>query len=276
MISKGQLSLTRQCKLLSLHRSGLYYKPAGESDLNLKLMRLMDEHYLDYPFKGASRMHTWLTMDKGYKVSKNRIERLYYKVMGLQAVLPGRHTSRRDKAHKVYPYLLRGLSIDRPNQVWAIDITYIPMKQGFMYLVAIIDLYSRYVVNWSVSNTMEAEWCKNALEEAIESHGCPEVINTDQGSQFTSDIFTDFVLNQEIKLSMDGKGRATDNAFIERLWRSVKYEKIFLNPPIDGVDLYLLLAEYFSYYNTGRRHTSIGNQIPVQLYMHNHKNKLAA
>ncbi|MBL3659104.1 IS3 family transposase, partial [Fulvivirga sediminis] len=204
------------------------------------------------------------------------IERLYYKVMGLQAVLPGRHTSRRHKAHKVYPYLLRGLSIDRPNQVWAIDITYIPMKQGFMYLVAIIDLYSRYVVNWSVSNTMDAEWCRNTLEEAIESHGRPEVINTDQGSQFTSDIFTDFVLNREIKLSMDGKGRATDNAFIERLWRSVKYEKIFLNPPNDGVDLYLLLAEYFSYYNTDRRHTSIGNQIPVQLYIHNHKNKLAA
>lgn len=276
MICKGQLSMAKQCELLSVHRSGLYYKPVGESDLNLELMRLMDEHYLHHPFKGAGRMHTWLTMDKGYQVSKNRIERLYYKVMGLQAVMPGRHTSRRHKAHKVYPYLLRGLTVDRPNQVWAIDITYIPMKKGFMYLVAIIDLYSRYVVNWSVSNTMDAEWCRNTLEEAIKSHGCPEIINTDQGSQFTSEIFTGFVLSQEIKLSMDGKGRAIDNAFIERLWRSVKYEKLFLNPPNDGIDLYLSLAEYFNYYNTERRHSSIDNQKPFELYNSTKENKLAA
>lgn len=221
-------------------------------------------------------MHTWLTMDKGYQVSKNRIERLYYKVMGLQAVMPGRHTSRRHNAHKVYPYLLRGLTIDRPNQVWAIDITYLPMKKGFMYLVAIIDLYSRYVVNWSVSNTMDAEWCRNALEQAIESHGCPEIINTDQGAQFTSEVFASFVLNQGIKLSMDGKGRAIDNAFIERLWRSVKYEKLFLNPPNDGLDLYLSLAQYFNYYNTQRRHSSIKNQVPLTLYQVKHKNQLAA
>ena len=272
MISKGQLSMKKQCNLLSIHRSGIYYQPKGESDLNLELMRQMDEHYLYHPFKGAKRMHTWLTMDKGYQVSRNRIERLYYQVMGLRAVMPGVHTSRRHKAHKTYPYLLRNLSITRPNQVWATDITYIPMKKGYMYLMAIIDLYSRYVVNWSVSNTMDAEWCKQTLQEAIEVHGKPEIINTDQGSQFTSDVFSKYVLKQEIRLSMDGKGRAIDNAFIERLWRSVKYEKLYLNPPKDGIDLYLLLAEYFNYYNVERRHTGIEDMKPEQLYYQLNKN----
>ena len=239
MVSKDhpKLSIERQCKFLKLHRSGLYYKPQGESRLNLELMRLMDEHYTHHPFKGARRMHTWLTLDKGYKVNKKRIERLYSRVMGLRAIMPGKHTSRRNKEHKVYPYLLRNLTVDRTNQVWAIDITYIPMRKGFMYLVAIIDLHSRYVLNWSVSNSMDAQWCKETLEEAIDVHGHPEIINTDQGSQFTSEIFTHSVLSRNIKLSMDGKGRAIDNVFIERLWRSVKYESIYLNPPESGVDL---------------------------------------
>lgn len=226
----------------------------------------MDEHYLYHSWKGAPSMYTWLTRDKGYKVSKNRVERLYYRVMGLRATQPGKHTSRRHKAHKIYPYLLRNLTAERANQVWAMDITYLPMKKGYMYLTAIIDLNSRYVVNWSVSNSMDAEWCKNCLQEAIEVHGKPEIINTDQGSQFTSDTFTSFVLKQGINLSMDGKGRAIDNAFIERLWRSVKYEKLYLNPPSDGTNLYLLLVEYFHYYNTVRRHTGIGNKIPQQVY----------
>lgn len=186
--------------------------------------------------------------------------------------MPGVHTSRRHKAHKTYPYLLRNLSINRPNQVWATDITYIPMKKGYMYLVAIIDLYSRYVVNWSVSNTMNAEWCKQTLQEAIQMHGRPEIINTDQGSQFTSEVFSQYVLKQGIRLSMDGKGRAIDNAFIERLWRSVKYEKLYLNPPKDGIDLYLLLAEYFNYYNIERRHTGIEDMKPEQLYYQLKKN----
>jgi len=266
MISKGQLSIVKQCDLLTIHRSGVYYKPKEESALNLELMSLMDEHYLYHPFKGANRMHTWLTMDKGYQVSKNRIERLYYSVMGLRAVMPGKHTSKRHKAHKVYPYLLRNLTVNRPNQVWAIDITYIPMRKGYMYLVAIIDLYSRFVVNWSVSNTMDAEWCRQALEEAITTHGKPEVINTDQGSQFTSDTFSQYVIDQQIRLSMDGKGRAIDNAFIERLWRSVKYEKLYIYPPEDGIGLYQSLTEYFSYYNFERRHSAINNQIPDQKY----------
>lgn len=269
MISKGhsKMSVVKQSKLLCIHRSGLYYKPKGESELNLELMRLMDEHYLHHPFKGAKRMHVWLTRDKGYKVSLNRIERLYYKVMGLRAVMPGRHTSRRNKQHKVYPYLLRNLKIERPNQVWAVDITYIPMKQGYMYLTAIIDLYSRYVVNWSVSNSMDSNWCKETLEQAIQEHGKPEIINTDQGSQFTADEFSSYVLNNEIKLSMDGKGRATDNAFVERLWRSVKYEKIYLNPPKDGTELYLQMVEYFNYYNYERRHEALKYDKPIEKYL---------
>ena len=156
----SRLSVVRQCELLDIHRSGVYYEPRGESELNLELMRLMDGHYSEYYFKGAKRMHTWLTMDKGYKVNQKRIDRLYYRVMGLSAIMPGKHTSRGNKAHKVYPYLLRNLEVDRPNQVWATDITYIPMRKGFMYLVTIIDLHSRYVLNWSVSNTMDAQWCK--------------------------------------------------------------------------------------------------------------------
>ena len=268
MIRKGHsnLSIVKQCKLLQLHRSGLYYQPKEESVLNLQLMREMDEHYLHHPFKGARRMHVWLTKDRGYKVSRNRIERLYYKVMGLRAVLPGKHTSRRNKSHKTYPYLLRNLSINRPNQVWATDITYIPMKQGYMYLTAIIDLHSRYVINWSVSNSMDATWCKEVVEEAIKMYGKPEIINTDQGSQYTAEEFSSFVLNSGIKLSMDGKGRATDNAFIERLWRSVKYEKIYLNPPEHGIQLYELLKHYFNYYNNERRHQSIKDEIPINIY----------
>ena len=268
MVRKGhsKLSVVKQCELLELNRSGIYYQPRGESELNLELMRLMDAHYLHHPFKGATRMHVWLTKDKGYEVNHKRIERLYYNVMGLRAVMPGKHTSRRCKEHKVYPYLLRNMEITQVNQVWAIDITYIPMKKGFMYLVAIIDLYSRYVVGWSVSNSMDAEWCQQTLQEAIRVHGKPEIINTDQGSQFTSTIFTDYVFNQDIKLSMDGKGRATDNAFIERLWRSVKYEKLYHSPPTDGIDLYDQLNQYFNYYNFERRHSSIENCKPIEVF----------
>tara|TARA_R110002096_G_C14510601_1_gene716106 strand:- start:70 stop:894 length:825 start_codon:yes stop_codon:yes gene_type:complete len=266
MISKGRLSIVKQCELLSVARSGFYYKPKLVSPLNLELMHKMDRHYLEHPYKGAERMHTWLTMDEGYKVSKNRIERLYYKQMGLRAIMPGVHTSKRHKAHKTYPYLLRGKKITHANQVWATDITYIPMRKGFMYLVAIIDLHSRFVIHWSLSNTMDAQWCKNTLEEAIIMHGKPEIVNTDQGAQFTSEVFTASVLDKDIKLSMDGKGRALDNAFIERLWRSVKYEKVYLNPPDDGLELHHMLEDYFTYYNTQRRHSGIQNQIPERLY----------
>lgn len=268
MISKdhSKLSISKQCNLLGIHRSGIYYKPKQESPLNLELMKLMDEHYNYHPFKGATRMHTWLTLDKGFDINHKRVERLYYDVMGLRAIMPGRHTTKRNKAHKTYPYLLRNLKVTRPNQVWATDITYIPMEKGFMYLTAIIDLYSRYVLNWSVSNTMDANWCAEVLQEAIDIHGTPEIVNTDQGSQYTSDVFATTVLSNDIKLSMDGKGRAIDNVFIERLWRSVKYESIYLNPPKSGVDLYHQMHYYFKFYNTERRHQGIDNQLPEKRY----------
>jgi putative transposase len=219
-------------------------------------------------------MYTWLTKDKGYKINRKRVNRLYYDVMGLRAIMPGKHTSRRCKAHKVYPYLLRDRKIEQANQVWAMDITYIPMKKGFMYLAAIIDLYSRYVVGWSISNSMESEWCKELLNDTIEMHGCPQIINTDQGSQFTAETFVGCVKNHKIKMSMDGKGRATDNAFIERLWRSVKYEKLYLSPPENGLDLFDKVEDYMRYYNHERRHSSIDDLRPIDLY--NEELKVAA
>jgi putative transposase len=194
--------------------------------------------------------------------------------MGLRAIMPGKHTSRRCKAHKVYPYLLRDLEIKQANQVWAMDITYIPMENGFMYLAAIIDLYSRYVVGWSISTSMESEWCKALLNDTIEMHGCSQIINTDQGSQFTAETFVGCIKNHKIKMSMDGKGRATDNAFIERLWRSVKYEKLYLSPPEDGLDLFDKVDDYMRYYNHERRHSSIDDLRPIDLY--NEELKVAA
>lgn len=211
-------------------------------------------------------MYTWLTKDKGFKINRKRVNRLYYDVMGLRAIMPGKHTSRRCKAHKVYPYLLRDLKIKQANHVWAMDITYIPMKKGFMYLAAIIDLYSRYVVGWSISNSMDSEWCKELLNDTIEMHGCPQILNTDQGSQFTAETFVGCVKNHQIEMSMDGKGRATDNAFIERLWRSVKYEKLYLSPPENGLDLFDKVDDYIRYYNHERRHSSIDDQRPIDLY----------
>lgn len=269
MISKGhsKLSAVKQCELLGIHRSGIYYKPQEESKLNLELMRLIDEHYLEHPYKGAQQMYSWLKHDMKYNINHKRIERLYYKVMCLRSLLPGKHTSKRNKKHDIYPYLLRDKKIEHRNQVWQTDISYIPMAEGFMYLSAIIDVHTRYVVQWSVSNTMESEWVSECMQEAFEVHGRPEIVNTDQGVQYTSKAFTDTVLaDKKTKLSMDGKGRATDNAFIERLWRSVKYEKIYLNPPTDGVDLYNKLSEYFDYYNNHRRHSSIDNKRPNDLY----------
>jgi putative transposase len=262
----AKLSIVQQCLLLSIHRSGLYYQPQSESKLNEELMLLMDEHYLEHPYKGAPRMYTWLTKDLGYQVSRNRVSRLYYKVMGLRAVMPGPHTSKRCKEHAVYPYLLRGLKITRPNQVWATDITYIPMAKGFMYLVAVIDVHSRMILSWSLSNTMQAEWCVEVVREAIEKYGKPEIFNTDQGAQFTSKVFSQFIIDQGIKLSMDGKGRATDNAFIERFWRSLKYEYIYIQPCQDAVELYKGTKNYINWYNQIRRHSSLNDQRPKEVY----------
>lgn len=262
----SELSLRKRCELLSLNRSSLYYEPVETSPLNLELMEKIDKHYLEKPFKGARRMHVYLTKDLGYKVSLNRIERLYYRVMGLQAIFPGPHTSKRNKAHKIYPYLLRNLKITKPNQVWATDITYIPMVSGYLYLSAIKDLYSRYVVQWDLSNSMEAIWCAEGFLSAIVTHGAPEILNTDQGSQYTSECFTAAVLGSDVKLSMDGKGRATDNAFIEGLWKMVKYEDVYLKNYNTGEELYNGLNEYFEDYNNKRRHSSIDDCYPIQLY----------
>lgn len=262
----SNLSLTRQCEILGVSRSGAYRPLRGESELNLELMELMDKHYFEHPYKGAKRMHIWLTKDKGFQISLNRIERLYYEVMGLRAILPGPHTSKRYKDHTVYPYLLRGLDIDRPNQVWATDISYIPIWKGYLYLTAIIDLFSRYVLTWSLSNTMHSEWCAGVLTKAVEEYGRAEIINTDQGVQYTSEVFVNCVKSHHMKLSMDGKGRATDNAFIERLWRSVKYEKLYIFKPENGTEAYTLCDEYFRFYNNERRHSSIENRRPAEFF----------
>jgi putative transposase len=260
------LSKSAQCRLLGLNRSGIYYENRGESPLNLELMRLMDEHYHYHPYKGSPRMHVWLCKDKGYQVSRNRVDRLYYDVMGLQAIIPGPHTSKRHKDHAVYPYLLRGLDVSRPCQVWATDITYMPLPRGFMYLTAVIDLYSRYVLQWSLSNTMEAEWCRQLIEDAVAEYGKPDILNTDQGSQYTSETFSQFVIDQGIRLSMDGKGRATDNAFIERLWRTAKYENARFNSYQDGIDMAYGMEVFFSGYNSDRRHSSINNLTPKAVF----------
>jgi len=229
----------------------------------------MDEHYLKYSYKGARRMHVWLREDMGYDVSLKRISRLYYKVMGLRSLSPGPHTSKRNKEHKVYPYLLRELKITQVNQVWQTDITYIPMANGFMYLTAIIDVYSRYIVGWSLSNTMEAQWCTEMLEKTISNYGVPQIINTDQGAQYTSEVFTTYLLSlkeQGVQLSMDGKGRATDNAFIERFWRSIKYEQIYLHPTNNTIELYKGIATYIKYYNDELRQRNLDNKTPRTIY----------
>lgn len=264
-----QLSIARQCELMGVARSSSYYKPAGESGLNLELMRLIDEEYLLHPWLGVPRTATWLREDKGYKVSPKRIERLY-RLMGLSATGPKPNTSKKGKGkcHRVYKYLLRKLKIERVNQVWAMDITYIPVQGGYLYLCAIIDIYSRFVAGWSLSNTMASEWCKQTLRGAIGQYGRPEILNTDQGSQFTAYEFCDWVTHPEqgIKLSMDGKGRAIDNIFIERLWRSIKYEHVYLFPAPDGLESYKGIKTYFEYYNNQRRHQGLGNQTPSMVY----------
>ncbi len=262
----SHLSVVRQCELLDIHRSGLYYQCVSESEYNLELMGLIDQEHMLHPWLGVPRMTAWLRKDMGHMVNPKRIERLY-RLVGIQAVGPKPNTSKPGKGHKIYPYLLRNLQVTHPNHVWAMDITYIPVQGGFLYLVAVIDLYSRFVVNWSLSNTMSAEWCKETLEEAVAKHGCPEIVNTDQGSQFTSDEFTQFVLeDMKTQISMDGKGRAIDNIFIERLWRSVKYEHVYLYPATDGLECYAGLKEYFEYYNNTRRHQSLDDETPASVY----------
>jgi len=263
--SHPSLSLVKQCELLEIHRSGLYYKPKQESMLNMKIMNTVDRYFLDHPYYGVERMTDYLNLDLGYRVNVKRIRRLY-NLMGLQTIYCKPKTTIKDKTNFIYPYLLRNLKIERVNQVWQTDITYVPMARGFMYMAAIIDVYSRKILNWSVSNTMSAEWCTELMRDTIEIYGKPEINNTDQGSQYTSKIYIDLLHENQIKISMDGRGRALDNIYIERFWRSLKYEKIFLNPANGGLDLYENIREYVTFYNQERRHTEIGKVPPDVIY----------
>jgi putative transposase len=259
------LSVARQCALAEVARSTYYHEPvATESVENLRLMRRIDEMYLKRPFYGVPRMTLWLRA-KGEAVNHKRVERLM-RLMGLQAVLPGPHTSRPHPAHRVYPYLLRGLAIEAPNQVWCSDITYLPMPRGYLYLVAVMDWFSRYVLAWELSSTMEGAFCLEALERAL-GGGVPGIFNTDQGSQFTSEAFTARLTAAGIRVSMDGRGRALDNLFVERLWRSVKYEEVYLRDYADGVEARKGLGRYFGFYNTERPHQGLQNRTPAAVYL---------
>ena len=260
----SQLSIRRQCELVGLNRSTYYYTPAQESELNLSLMRLIDKQYTRTPFYGWPRMTAHLRR-QGHEINHKRVQRLMSK-MGLQAVYPKRRTSIPAKGHKVYPYLLRHLAIIRPNQVWSTDITYIPMRHGFMYLVAVIDWYSRYVLSWELSNTLDGLFCLDALDQAL-AQAQPDIFNTDQGAQFTALAFTSRLETAGIRISMDGRGRALDNVFVERLWRSVKYEHVYLYEYEKVPELEKGLREYFTFYNQERPHQSLSYQTPAEVHL---------
>jgi putative transposase len=256
--------VARQCWLMGINRSGLYYQPKGDSYEDLELMKLIDRQYLATPFYGARKIAVELKRQKGFAVNRKRVRRLMQR-MGIRAVYRRPRTTKPALGHKIYPYLLRDLKITRPNQVWAADITYIPMARGFMYLVTIIDWYSRYVISWRLSNTLDTDFCIAALEEAL-SKGTPEIFNTDQGSQFTSEVFTGLLKEHGVRISMDGKGSYNDNLFIERLWRTVKYEEVYLKAYEDGREARISLGEYFYFYNTTRPHQSLGYLTPAEVY----------
>ena len=256
-------SFRRQCRLAGLSRSVIYYDPVPESAENLLLMRLIDKQYMEHPEYGYPRMTDWLGQ-QGYTVNHKRVARLM-RMMGLQAITPGPHTSKPAPGHKIYPYLLRGVAIERVNQVWGTDITYIPLQKGFMFLTAVIDWYSRYVLAWELSNTLESSFCVSALEQSL-MVGKPEVFNTDQGSQFTSDAFTKVLLGNQISISMDGRGRALDNVFTERLWWTVKYEEVYPKDYADGQALHHGLERYFEYYNHERSHSALDKKTPAEVF----------
>lgn len=260
-----ELSVRRQCELLELNRASYYYQAAQESAYNLHLMKLLDEQYMETPFYGRRKMTLWL-QEQGHEVNVKRVARLM-RVMGIEAIYPKPKTTIRSTDHKIYPYLLRGLTIDRPNLVWCTDITYVPLGNGYMYLVAVMDWFSRYVLAWQLSNTMDVQFCIDALEMAL-LYGKPQIFNSDQGSQFTSGAFTSILIDAKIRISMDGRGRYLDNIFIERLWRSVKYEDIYLWRYETVPALEAGLHKYFDCYNNHRFHQSLGNRKPVQLYRH--------
>jgi len=258
------LSLSRQCEVLSISRSSFYHAPKGESPENLALMRRIDELFLKYPFYGSRQMVRQLRRE-GVRVGRHRVRRLM-RLMGLQAIYQAPKTSAPHPAHRIYPYLLKGLAIDRPNQVWCADITYIPVQRGFLYLVAIMDWATRHVLAWRLSNTMDARFCVEALEEALARYGKPEIFNTDQGSQFTSLDFTNVLKGAGAAISMDGRGRCMDNIFIERLWRSLKYEAVYLHELTDGFRAERVISEWIEFYNTERPHSALGDRTPAEAY----------
>lgn len=260
-----KLSIRRQCQLIGLNRATYYRKPKGEPELNLELMKIIDKEYTKRPFYGYRKITRQLQEKHGYPVNHKRVVRLMQK-MGLQAVYPRPKTSIPNHEHKKYPYLLRNVEIKRPNQVWSTDITYVPMPGGFMYLTAVIDWYSRFVIAWQLSNTLEAEFCVDTLKLAL-LHGKPEIFNTDQGAQFTANAFVSVLEKNEIQISMDGRGRALDNIFVERLWRTVKYEDIYIKSYATVPELYNGLNEYFRFYNYERIHQSLDYQTPASVYL---------
>ena len=261
----SQLSIVEQCTLLSINRSGFYYEPVPESEENLAVMRLLDEQYFNTPFYGVERLLVLLVV-MGYKINRKRLRRLM-KIQGWRTLYCAPRTTRTDPTAYKYPYLLRGVAVERKNQAWAIDITYLPMKNGFMYLCAIIDIHTRFVVGWGISNSMTAAWCSEIVSDAIARHGKPELINSDQGSQFTSEEYIGLLKEKDILISMDGKGRALDNIFIERLWRTVKYEHVYLHVYGDGLSLYRGLQNFFNFYNDERRHQSLDYETPSAMYL---------
>ena len=260
-----KITICRQCELLGLSRSSLYYKSKGQSEYNERLMNLIDEQYIKTPFYGIDKMTEWLHRHK-HHANHKRVRRLM-RQMGLEAVYPRRkrHLSLPDKQHKVYPYLLREVQITRPDQVWSADITYIRMYRGWLYLVAVMDWFSRYVLAWEVSVTLEADFCVSALKESL-SFGRPEIFNTDQGSQFTSTDFTTVLLDAGVQISMDGKGRVFDNIFVERLWRTVKVEEVYLRDYQTVTEARYYLGRYFEFYNNERLHQALDYRSPAEVY----------
>jgi len=269
-----KVSVTRQCKLLDLSRSGIYYKPVPLKKIDMDLMRQIDEIHLLYPFYGSRKIRNEL-WSKGYDVGRDRVRRLMLR-MGIEALYIKPRLSMAHPEHLKYPYLLRGIEITEANQVWASDITYIPMAKGFCYLVAIMDWASRRVLSWRLSNTLDSSFCVEALEEAIEKYGCPTIFNTDQGSQFTAEVFTETLRTRDISISMDGKGRWMDNVFIERLWKSVKYEDIYIKAYGSMTEVRKGLASYFQFYNEKRWHQNFDRKTPAMVYSDSLAQKQAA
>ena len=259
-----KLSVSRQCRQLRLNRSSYYYKNKPIKPEDLELMRLIDEQYLKTPSWGSRSMRNHLRR-LGYKINRKRVQRLM-RLMGLEAIYPKPKTSRPHPAHKVYPYLLRNKVVERPNQVWAADITYIPMNRGFMYLVAVMDWHSRKILSWRISNTLDTDFCVDAVEEALSRYGVPEIFNTDQGAQFTSNEFTSLLKSHKVQISMDGRGRVQDNIFIERLWWTLKYQYLYLWSFNNGSELRQGLGQWFEFYNSKRFHQALDNLTPDEVY----------